>query len=402
MTDRLGQNAIQSRSVSGIRQTSAPSGGAPLTGWHPGHYVNVGYISNVDPLTTVLARMTEVAANCAAVKGVMVTFYIGAIEGNKNDYTPGFARIDQLRSRAQELGLRLMISVWKAAISSATLVDNTTTFGRFPPYMIGEGVLVRNTAQNYVTMTLYTQAGMDRYIACWDALAERYDTDPYIEAAVTGETSTMKDVAGYSDAAAVTQWTRLCVRMAAAWTHTNKIVEFNSAFGSNDNQVRFYNEGIIANVCVHGDPDVRPDYFPSAYGGSAENNLGTFGQRIYQGLIGSAAYPAHDFRGEIGCAPEVQGLNLGGNHTPFTFPNTEILDFIYDVSKSSGYLKVHYLIWTYKTQIYNSPPDPSTNDVAWNNASYPKIRDYLDQDPVTDIPLVTAPPSLYGGNVDTS
>jgi hypothetical protein len=402
LSDRIGQSAIQSRSVSGTRQTAPPAEVTPDIKWHPGHYVLIAALSNVDSLETTLERMEEVAA-LDSVVGVMVAAYLGFFEGAKNDYSMGYARVDQLLSRAKELGLRLMIAVWKAATTNGTITDNTTTLGRFPPYTASEGVLLRNTTNNYITLALWTEAGMDRYIAVHEALALRYDREPYIEAIITGEVSTQTNITGYSNEGATTQWIRFCDRQALAWTHTNKIVEFNSAFGSDTNRVRFFVEGLVDNAMMLGDPDVRPDYFPSAYSTNpAENNFGTFAQRIYQGLLGSAAYPAHDYRGEIGCAPEIQGPNLGGNHTPDTFPNTELLDFIYDIIKPSGYLKVHYAIWTYKTQIYNTGGDPGTDDVAWNNASYPKIKDWLNQDPVTDIPLETDPPSLYGGNVDTS
>lgn len=398
--NRTGQNAIQARAVAGIRETAPPASTGLAVSWHPGHYVNLGMVlRGIDTLDTVLARMAEVAT-CAAVRGVYIMAQPGFFETTKNNYSVGYSRVDQLLSRAQELGLRLKLSLWKAAFSSASLDYLTTTTQQFPVYMATEGILQRNNAGTYSTITLWTAAGMDRYIALFDALASRYNGHSHFEGIFTTETSTQKDFtqpgSEYSDDAAVTQWIRLCQRVKLTWTRKNVGIHFNSAFGTDDRQIRFFNEGIAANKCMISGPDVAPDEYPP-YG----TRLGSTGQRIYMGLLGNATYPAHDFRGELAAGFEVQGPNLGGNHTPLTIDNDVLLDFIYDIVRPGGlYLRSHYNIWLYKTGIYQTPPDTDANDVMWNTAGYPSIKAYLSQNPAL-IPVVTAKPSAYAA-VDTT
>jgi hypothetical protein len=406
LVDRIGQNAIQARAVGGIRETSAAAS-IPSVGvkFHPGHWVSMQYpIQGIHTLTTQLfnssdptvpktikGRMEEMGP-LDNVMGMFLPIYLGAAEQTKGDYSPAFSLIDQALSICASLNKQLGVSIYKAVTSDGTTAYQTSPdVKRFAPYTVTEGLLAQNTGEDYVSMKLWEQAPMDRYIAALVAILNRYDSHPNFEFVSTGETSTKTDFPTYSSAAALVQWKRLITALAAVAPHTQKIIQFNSAFSSQSNQIDFARH-LVANKMTWGDADVRPDYFPPPLS-IGNSNYGTIAQRIYQGLTGGI-----DYRGVICAAYEIQGPNLGGNHmgtrNPAALAKSAVLDTHQRIMVNQ--LQNQYAIWSYKDFDYNY--NTPTNDVRWK----PEIKAHL-QRPIEQIRLSQTIPSVWGvSGVDMS
>lgn len=400
MTDRTGQNSIQALSVGGVRETSPASS----TGvkWHPGHYLNTGTTSLglYDTTTSrgnIPSFITE-TASMPTIKGIMVRVFWGALETTEGTYK--FDVVDQLLALAQASEKRFVLAV-DTSTFGADLVDYQVSQGRFPAYLrdtyngLRQNRDINNpTAQGRVDAKLWTAPVMDRLIALYQALAARYDTNPYFEGIATAETSIGTTSPDWSSTAWLTQAKRLVVAAEAAWTHTNVFVGYNGGFNGDAAKIEFM-QHLVAHRMVLSNPDMDVSSFLLGNGGGAA-------LRIYVGTTGGV-----DYRGQIAAGLECESPNLGGSHTP-TAADLDPATTMQTIYGPFGQTLLHqsYYFWERKTFGYTA--FGTDNDVFWDTApspytnNHPTIKEFLAQSEAT-IPVVTTPPSNYAAvGVDTS
>jgi hypothetical protein len=408
MVDRVGQNAIQALAVGGIRETGPVVSANPAVKWHPSHWVNTASASGVAVRGSSigslgsgslnLAKIIEELASVPAAKAVQMTLYWGAAETAKNQYIFDQPNnlIDQVLQVCGTWGVRLYITFWDHTFS-ASQPQTQVNLGRFPQYLLDEGLLYFDSATPELILKRWepTFKATDRLIALHQAFAAKYDGHPLLEAALTSETScTTADSATVGSTTFndrhLAHWLRLIPALRAAFQRTRVIVEANSGFSGSTRQAQLL-AAMHANRMEIGGPDIRPEDFPGPYpSGQSTNLLGTQFQRLYYGLDGATVgtvVQRIDYRGKMANAFEIQSPNLGGKDTPAGIAPSAICPHIQSVAvntfrgSGNGYL--------YKTFNVDDP----ANDANWSA----HIKPFL----LTNPPINSTPPQNYGGNVFT-
>jgi hypothetical protein len=382
--DRSGVFRIAAvRALSGVLQPSLGNSQATVTiknvgastgvRWHPGHGVFLGNFGTADDKGYQDSWIEELES-MANVKHVLGGFYWGAIETALGVYD--FTLIENFVTKCALHGKKAIIWVQDRVFSSGSIQFQIDE-GRLPAYIQGlipTGGYFSSTTQSLVAAKLYYAAPMARLIALQEALANRYNNDARVEGVFSAESSLPANgIEGFSHSAYLAQWKLMVTALAEQWTKTNVFLGMNSGFGTDALRIDALQHAVANRMLLSG-PDIH-----------ATADTYSLFQRIYLGLVGGV-----DYRSQMACGFQVQGPNLGGNHTPSTMDPDDVMDAIYDKAKPAGTLKCSYVIWLRKT--FNFAPD--TNDVQWNHASYPKIKTWLEQS-AASIPLLTTMPGNY-------
>jgi hypothetical protein len=260
--------------------------------WNPGHYMLVFRGDSHDVVMS--KRIPEVCAE-PALQGMQLRADWPDLESAKGQYN--FLELDQIYAALAACGKRLVVEVW------AVEFNTTSTSGIVPSYILTGAEYnggVAKTSGGYIAR-LWEAPVMDRLIALYRAMAERYDTKPYFEAIVFTETATSGVADGYTATAWVAQLKRALVAMNSAWSSTNVVIFNNFIQGATDSQLADIFASLHSNRAGTGAPDVLPPpHTPN-------------GEAIYRGESGGT-----DYRGKIPAMFAVQTPELGGKEGTYT------------------------------------------------------------------------------------
>jgi hypothetical protein len=249
---------------------------------NPGHYM-LPYAGESHAM--VLKRADEVCKE-PALKGMELGARWAALESSRGQFT--FDKVEELYQRLATCKKRLVLEVWAVSFDgrSAGIVPSDLTDR------------LARTDNGYIAR-LWEPAVMDRFIALYKALGERFDAEPYFEAIIFTETAVGNVKDGYTASAFIAQVTRAVKAIRAAWPTSTVIVYNNFLRGATTQQAVDFVKMLHANSVGVGGPDV----LPPPYGG-------TVGEKIYRGEIGGM-----DYRGKMLAAfAELGGPK--GTYTP--------------------------------------------------------------------------------------
>jgi hypothetical protein len=294
--------------------------------FNPGHYM-LPYAG--ESQASLLKRADEVCTE-PALKGMQLRIYWAALESAKGKYT--FGNVEQIHQRLATCKKQLVLQVVAAS------------FGGKPDGIVPRDLENRlaETTKGYIAR-FWEPGVMDRFIALYSALAERFDREPHFEGVILAETAAGNAGDGYTAAAFIAQITRGTKAIRAVWPKSNVIVFNNFIQGATTQQSVDFMKTLHATGVALGGPDVLPP-----------PNGGTVGEKIYRGEIGGT-----DYRGKMTAAFSVQMPELGGNKGTYT-PRQ-----LYDHCARTN--KCRYMFWMRNT---------STGGAAqqWDTGILPFIR----------------------------
>lgn len=249
---------------------SAPSTGVSLAAsttkkWNPGQYIRAdaqGYPSK----DTQHYAAYDKALPIANIKGceIPVNWYRTNPSAGVYDWTYVDAhinRITQNRTNNKRVLLVTQFQNYGGTVPTAPYdADNAT----LPNYILSAGWGATRTSSG-VMPKLDIAACMDAFILWLQAIAAKYDNDPYVELFTVGETSSA--YAGMNAANYATQWRRLPAVLKAAWTRTFTVISHNG-LTSPTTSIQL-NADMVANGIGIGVEDAAGFYGaePAQYGG---------------------------------------------------------------------------------------------------------------------------------------
>ncbi len=317
-------------------EDSGDCGNDPVTKgaikWHPGNYMLVYMDAPQSHLNDIRNEPT--------VLGAQIRYRWADLEPRKGVYD--FSRI--------ESDLEYLASMPTPKRLVAQIMDrkfNTTDpTGIVPDYLLDDAEYKGGIARtkNGFVARLWDGAVMDRLIALYRALADRFNDDPYFEGITSEETTLGIDSEApppdYSRAALAAQLKRMMIAVRSAWPNTNIFIYTNYLVGELEGIISYAHE----KQCGVGGPDVTPRA-PSA------------GARIIMGRDGGVRYV-----GKMPIAFAVQSPELCGKegcNLPRDIYNHAVND-----------LGVNYLFWLR----FGTAKDTATEKYSWNDGMLPVIR----------------------------
>jgi hypothetical protein len=261
--------------------------------WHPGHYM---LLQTGNSQSQRFSYYDADLAGNASLAGAQVRWSWAELEPSQGNYN--FSAIEADLARLQSMGKRLWIQVLDRKFNT------TDSSGIIPSYMMTSaynGGLVQNRS-GYVAR-LWESKVMDRKIALMQALAARFDNEPFVEGITGAETAMGFDAPlpdGYSAAILAAQLKREVSAMTAAFRHTNVFV-YTNFIGSEAVMIDLIGH-IHRNRAAAGGPDTLPP-----------PRDGTLGQLVFVGTIGGT-----DYRGLMPIGQTVQSPELGGKEGNWT------------------------------------------------------------------------------------
>jgi hypothetical protein len=327
---------------------AAASAAAQGTKWHPGHYIMLGGGGTGDEH---MWQMAEVR-NDEAIRGFMVRVWWYDLEPAADQYD--FSLIDTYLERVSRLNtpkhlvVRIMDRRFRTDDDSGIVPDYLLT----DPIYNG-GVVRSNTG--YVAR-LWEEPVMLRLTRLYQALGERYDSDPHFEGAFTEETTLSLPAAnlppGYSHQLLGEQYVAFINAVKPTMPTSNLFMNANWIGSS----------AVMSNLIQ----EIR-DARVGAGGSNVIPGRLTQGQQVLNGGFGA------DYRLEVPIANGVESGELGGSLGDFT--PEEISAHAYTE------LQAHYLFWTRKTWAPNPEQD-------WYTGVLPHLR--------SEPPIRTRCPNVYG------
>jgi hypothetical protein len=314
--------------------------------WHPGHYV---MLAGEDSVSQHLANINEIGDE-STIKGVQIRIWWYELEPSKGNYD--FSKINTYlnKLKAQPTPKRLVVRIMDRKF-------NTSSQGGIVPNYIRNnaiynGGLVR-TKTGYAAR-IWEQPVMDRLIALYKAVGNRYNGDNYFEGIASEETtlSLATFPAGYSHAKLKDQYRRLVNNVKPTMPETNLFL-YTNWIGSSDLMSSLIQDLVFPAVAAGGSNIV-----PSSM---------TLGQKVWTGQYGA------DYRGMLALGSSVEAGELGGNLGDFT--PQQINNFAYNT------LYLTHVFWVRNTWSGDSSQ-------RWYTGILPFLR--------TNPPVRTACPVSYG------
>jgi len=304
--------------------------------WHPGHYMMIrnSHRHDAEDLEYVSLLASE-----PTITGILRDWTWKSVETSKGVFD--FSEIDTYLRAIQNLARpkRFIIRIENRVFGAHTGSVVPDDMLRDPAYLGGEvsmgsGVVAR----------IWEAPVMDRLIALMQALAQRYDSNPYVEGISTSETaigfsSDYPAPVTFSNAALLVQLERYTAAARLAWRHSNVFVETNF-LGSNA-QMQAFTDAAVKAQAVVGGPDIVPGK-PSQ------------SEQIVQGALGTGT----DYRGTVAIKSEIQSTELGQK---WQFPLAQIYDIAYNINHAN------YILWD-RNDYYGMP------NVQWTTGILPFIR----------------------------
>jgi hypothetical protein len=319
--------------------------------WHPGHYVTLNTGSGG---TDARWQLDEIAKE-PTIKGAQLYVWWYQLEKSKGVYD--FSAIDLYLNKLKTLSTpkRLVVQIRDRRFGG------TSKTGIIPNYMLSDpiykgGVAYQPNVGNVAR--LWDTAVMDRLIALYRALGTRYNSNPYVEGFITGETAIgfgsdkSKWPSGFSQTALLNQFVRFARSARTTMPQTNLFMNTNS-LGS-DADMGTLIQALYESDVAAGGPSTIPNRLLSS-------------QRVWTGATGA------DYRGLIAIGTGLEEFVFGGKHGDFT--PKQIGDWAYNP------LRVTHLFWFRNTWV-------GTSAQQWSKGILPYLR--------TNPPTRTACPTAYG------
>lgn len=333
--------------------TSTTVAGATSTiRFDPGHYGQLRTVAGVKTSEAVIqADLNVIAANGgeANIVGWAANFAWKQIETSQGVYD--FTTPDRYFNACKAVGKRFIFRLDYRRYSG----DGTQSV--VPAYLYPSGQAA--TADGGATPRDWEAAVMDRIIACWQAIAAHYDSDPMFQAAQgMAETSISFDVdfpapGNYTTANKKTQYMRWMDAMrgpsgfqfAQVWFGQNYLGDQS---GSDCEEMIVYAKALRIGV---GGPDSFQIDWVVPPNQSGKRPL--WSDEVARGARGSG----RDYRPGLAWPREAQGTELGG-YIGNMLPQ--------DILQSANYDGSQWMIWDYNTA-GNNPG--STAATQWGNGS---------------------------------
>ncbi len=338
------------------------SGSSSAIKWHPGHYMSLRSRNRNQALEF---GYLDAIANETTVRGVLVGWTWKDLEKSKGVYD--FTSIDNYVNKLKSLSKpkRLIIRIeergWSSTATSVPQYLKTD-----PAYNGGETPM-----SNGVVARVWEAPVMDRLIALYKALADRYDGNPYVEGISGSETSIGFDSTNrpstFSPGAYLTQLKRYISAARSNWKHSQVFVDSN--YLGSDAQMEELIKYAQANMAAVGGPDT----LVRAWVISGKRALQS--DTIVRGERGSGT----DYRGVIALKSEVQDSEIGGRLASFTA--TEMYDTAYNIMHSN------YIFWDRNNYTGGT-------EQRWDTGILPLIRS-------VDGKTYTQCPTSFQGRCDT-
>lgn len=319
--------------------------------WHPGHYM-LTFIdspqSNLDDLRSE-----------PYVLGAQIRYKWVDLEPRKGVYDFSLIESDLRYLQSMPTPKRLVAQILDIKFNT------TNPRGIIPDYLLDDpeynGGVVRTT--NGYSARLWEKASMDRLIALYQAIGNRFDKEPYFEAIATRETAPsfgeVGPPSGYQQSEMAAQLKRLITGARKAFPSTNVFVYTNYLVGELEGIIKHAHD----NLAGAGGPDVTPRH-PTA------------GARILLGIDGGIEY-----KGKMPIAFAVQSPELCGKEG-CNLPK-DLHDFAVDT------LGVNYLFWLR----FGRNEDTATEKYSWEEGMLPVIRSSRGR-------INTACPTVFKGACD--
>lgn len=335
--------------------------------WHPGHYMSIrGHRKPTIDLPNIDALAGE-----QYITGILVEFRWMDLETSKGVYD--FSQIDQYLARLKALPgpqKRMILRIEDRGFGTPTPNSQAPipSYLRDPAYDGGEA----NFASGCVARIWLPQV-MDRYIALFQALGAKYDSDPQVEGIGTEETALgfypnkSPAPSDFSSDALLTQFKRLIAATRQSWPHSNVFIQTN--FLGNDSQMEDLIKTLAANQGTAGGPDTNPASFV------AKNGLSQ-GEKVMQGALGSGT----DYRPIIGVKNELQYPDFRAGYSDSTPAG------IWATAYNNDH--ANFMVW----ERYTWGTDPAQN---WAVSILPFIRSIKGQ-------IYSACPTSFQNNCNTN
>ena len=265
----LGSKESTVQSQSGRASAPAPAANGATGKFNPGHYL-LPYLG--DRQSALLGRVEEICRE-PALKGMELRARWATLERERHEFT--FGNVEQLYERLAACQKRLLLEVWIASFDGRPdgILPNDLR-----PSLV-------KTNSGYIAK-IWDASVMDRLIALYEALGERFDREPYFEGIIVSETATSRPRdPEYGATAYIVQLTRGLEAIRVAWPNTNVIVFDNYITGASDAQFEAFVRSLEKLRIGIGGPDVLP-----------APRRGTAGERIYRGEIGGTDFAAGCWR----------------------------------------------------------------------------------------------------------
>jgi len=324
---------------------AAAPAAAQGTKWHPGHYIMLRGDVPIEEHMQSIAELSDEAT----IQGIMVRFWWYDLERERGQYD--FALIDTYLEALRELNTtkRLVVRVMDRRFSTRRSRDMLPDYLLEDPVFNG-GMVPSSTG---FTARIWEAPVMDRLIALYQAIGQRYDSEPLFEGAFTEE-STLSFHApnipeGYSNELLVEQYLRFLPAVKPSMPTSNLFFNAN-----------WIGSPILMSQLVQAIHD-------AGVGGGGSNVIPgrlTQGQQVLTGVYGA------DYRLQLPIANGVERADLRAG-----FTLDQIADYAYET------LRTHYLFWM-----------RNTTEGAPEQQWYTGILPYLRTQP----PTQTRCPNIYG------
>jgi hypothetical protein len=296
--------------------------------FRPGHYnlLNLGDTTGSNPVGTVTNRCTATAAE-SEVEGVMVKIRWNMLEtgATLGSATYTWDVLDQIVENCGNLGE----SVWLLILDRTFSNPSNQAACPVPAYLISECV----ANQHGVLLAYWRASVMDRVIALYTAMCERYDDEWYFHGFATEESATSNPVSGsgYTAAALVTQLSRMYNEASRACEKTVMLASLNwLTSGTNAQHSQLMAATLppnAVNLAVTG-----PDSCASNPLCPTEADAGTvvYGtttmQDVFLGVLTGGGLPLRDYRGLLGTGFQSQSAGVDQKDWATHWPYMAILD----------------------------------------------------------------------------
>ena len=338
-----------------------------LIKWNPGNYV---YLSPSDGHRDGAAqRQSDLAwfqnyANNPNIKGYYIQKYLYHFEGAQGVYDKtstvngvdygGYAMIDWYLQQCRTYGNKRLLIEFEA--TGFGTVSNV-----LPPYWVTAGWFEQPTG--YSGAKIWIEACMTRFLAMFQAYANRYNSHPLVE--VIGIEETSYPVPSASISAWTTQMTRWLQTVPTYWTNT--LTRYNANFA----------------------PTLSPD--PILLGVVEQMNAARVGAIITGGPDPQGNYPSLSnnvcvlFRGETTLGGTTYPRNLRGTHAWFNSTEENFL--------TTNTIRTPAWIYDYAINVMQS------SHLSW--LSYVRWSEVLAEINARSGATVSTPPSTLAGRTAT-
>ncbi|MEZ5488322.1 MAG: hypothetical protein R3E75_11960 [Steroidobacteraceae bacterium] len=354
----------------------ASSGGIK---WNPGHYVRpdeLFFIANSGERRAIY----NTVRNVPQVRGALIAVPWGMIEKREGVYD--WSSLDEEIEYLASMGKKVMIEVHfrKFGGNIPSLPQGNDRL-YLPDYIIQKGWVGSNTDDVGGYSARLDIAGcMDRFVALFKALADRYDANPALEHVIASETSLALSDSGFRYDSLMAQQKRLLTALKGMFhsTHFSIMNNFMNGGGTPEIETREFTYQMVQLGVGVSVPDILP---PS--GGATYDNWNMLAYRG-AGVVGGHSFGTTDLRGSVPSVANQEVIFKSG----FTPQN------LYSHAVQS-YGATH-IVWTAHGGSYGGMPVTRTSPAVdmpgmrWTDGVLPYLK-------TNNLPVRSACPTKFNG-----